>query len=112
MKEKLVVEMFKDRIREHYNKTLRTGVQCDSKPVNVFTEIREYSYKIGADYNIVQQLCYDIKEEMYREHDNKFYKDTPFPKGTLSGKAIAHRNITRRNNHDSKRIIRRNGGIV
>lgn len=112
MKEKLVVEMFKDRIREHYYKTLRTGVQCDSKPSNVFTEIREYSYKVGADYNKVQQLCYKIKEELYREHDNKFFRDMGFPKGTISGKAIAHRNIVRRQNFDSKKIIRRNGGVV
>ena len=107
MKEKLVVELFKDRIREHYNKTLRTGVQCDSKPTNIFTEIRAYSNKVGADYNKVQLLCYEIKEKMYREHDDKFYRDMGFPKGTISGKAVAHRNIVRRQNFDSKKIIRR-----
>ena len=43
MKEKLVVEIFKDKIKEHYNKTIRTGVQCNCKSINVFSEIKEYS---------------------------------------------------------------------
>ena len=111
MKEKLVVEIFKDKIREHYNRTIRTGVQCNCKSINVFSEIKEYSDKVGADYNIVQQLCYEIKEEMYREHYNKYNAQT-FTKGALDSKRIAHKNMIRRNNAYSKRIIKRNGGVV
>ena len=111
MKEKLVVEIFKDKIREHYNKTIRTGVQCNCKSINVFSEIKEYSDKVGADYNIVQQLCYNIKEEMYREHYNRYHALT-FSKGAPDSKRIAHKNMINRNNAYSKRIIKRNGGVV
>lgn len=111
MKEKLVVEIFKDKIREHYNRIIRTGVQCNRKSINVFSEIREYSDKVGADYNIVQQLCYEIKEEMHREHYNKYHAQT-FTKGALDSKRIAHNNMICRNNAYSKRIIKRNGGVV
>ena len=103
MKEKLVVEIFKDKIREHYNRTIRTGVRCNCKSINVFSEIK--------DYNIVQQLCYDIKEEMYREHYNKYHAQT-FSKGAPDSKRIAHKNMINRNNAYSKRIIKRNGGVV
>ena len=111
MKEKLVVEIFKDKIREHYNKTIRTGVQCNCKSINVFSEIKEYCDKVGANYNIVQQLCYDIKEEMYREHYNRYHAQT-FNKGSLDSKRIAHKNMISRINAYSKRIIKRNGGVV
>lgn len=111
MKEKLVVEIFKDKIREHYNKTIRTGVLCNCKSINVFSEIKEYSDKVGANYNIVQQLCYNIKEEMYREHYNRYHAQT-FNKGSLDSKRVTHRNMVRRNNAYSKRIIKRNGGVV
>ena len=111
MKEKLVVAIFKDEIREHYNRTIRTGVQCACKSINVFSKIREYSDKVGADYNIVQELCYEIKEEMYREHYNKYHAQT-FSKGALDSKRIAHKNMICRNNAYSKRIIKRNGGVV
>lgn len=111
MKEKLVVEIFKDKIREHYNRTIRTGVRCDCKSINVFSEIKEYSDKVGADYNIVQQLCYAIKEEMYREHYDRYHAQT-FSKGTLGSRIIVHRNIVRRNNANSEKIIKRNGGVV
>ena len=87
MKEKLVVAMFKDEIREHYNRTIRTGVQCNCKSINVFSEIKEYCDKIGADYNIVQQLCYDIKDKMHREHYNKYHAQT-INKGNLDSKRI------------------------
>ena len=111
MKEKLVVAMFKDKIREHYNRTIRTGVQCNRKSINVFSEIKEYCDKVGADYNIVQRLCYDIKEEMHREYYDKYHAQT-FTKGALDSKRIAHNNMISRNNAYSKRIIKRNGGVV
>lgn len=112
MKEKLVVEMFKDKIREHYNRTLRTGVQCNCKSINVFSELKEFSDKIGADYSIVQQLCYDIKEEMYNQFYDKNYRWVTLNKGTLSSKDVVHRNMVNRNNAYSKKIIKRNGGMV
>lgn len=112
MKEKLVVEMFKDKIREHYNRTLRIGVQCNCKTSNVFTELKEFSDKIGADYSIVQQLCYDIKEEMYNQFYDKNYRYRTLGNRTLSSKDVVHRNMVKRNNEYSKRIIKRNGGVV
>ena len=111
MKEKLVVAMFKDKIREHYNKTIRTGVQCNCKSINVFSEIKEYCDKIGANYNIVQQLCYDIKDEMRREHYDRYHAQT-INKGTFDSRRIAHKNMIIRNNAYSKKIIKRNGGVV
>lgn len=112
MKEKLVVEMFKDKIREHYNRTLRTGVQCNCKATNVFTELKEFSDKIGADYSIVQRLCYGIKEEMYNQFYDKNYRYRTLSNGTLSSKCVVHRNMLKRNNENSKKIIKRNGGMV
>lgn len=112
MKEKLVVAMFKDKIREHYNRTIRTGVQCNCKSINVFSEIKEYSDKVGADYNIVQHLCYAIKEEMYNQFYDKNYRHITLGNRTLSSKCVVHRNMIKRNNECSKKIIKRNGGMV
>lgn len=111
MKEKLVVAIFKDEIREHYNRTIRTGVQCACKSINVFSKIREYSDKVGADYNIVQRLCYEIKEEMYREVLSRYDAST-FSKGALDSKRISHKNMINRSNACSKKIIKRNGGVI
>ena len=72
MKEKLIFEIFKERLEKHYLKTFYARMSEDAKSKNnVYKEMRNYCEKVKADYRKVLILSDNLRKEIYLKEKAK-----------------------------------------
>lgn len=72
MKERLVFELFKERLEQDYIKTFyaRMG-QEKRKKDNIYNEIRRYCENVKADYREVLKLADTLRKDIFLKEKSK-----------------------------------------
>ena len=72
MKERLVFEIFKERLEKQYIKTFHARMSEDAKTKdNVYKEMKEYCEKVKADYRKVLILSDNLRIDLYLKEKAK-----------------------------------------
>ena len=71
MKERLVFELFKERLEKQYTKTFYARMGEAKNKENIYAEIRSYCDKVKADYRDVLILTDNFRKEIFLKEKSK-----------------------------------------
>jgi hypothetical protein len=71
MKERLVFEIFKERLEKQYTKTFYARMGEAKNKENIYAEMRKYCENVKADYREVLKLADKLRKDIFLKEKSK-----------------------------------------